>query len=87
MSRKDLKRKIFEYDFALYELSLFLDTHPTNKKAMELLEEYRAKRLEFVRMYEEKYGPFIMTHKDVPTGNCWKWLSSPWPWDNDFMEE
>lgn len=32
-----LKRKIFETDFALYELALFLDTHPESKKAMELI--------------------------------------------------
>ena len=38
MSEKaQLKRKICELDFAIHELVLFLDTHPVNMKAMELL--------------------------------------------------
>lgn len=86
MNKAQFKRRIFELDFAIYELVLFLDSHPTNRKAMRLLEEYRKKRQEIVTAYEENYGPFIMTPQDVPTSDCWKWLEGPWPWENDFME-
>lgn len=81
-----LKRQIFELDFAIYELVLFLDTHPKSRRAMRLLEEYRAKRKDLISLYEEKFGKYIVTLKDVPMADTWKWLDSPWPWDTDFME-
>lgn len=86
MSRKELKRRIYELDFAIHELVLFLDTHPTNQKAHELLCEYRRIRAEYVKAYEERFGEFIVSPEDVPASDCWKWLKGPWPWENDFME-
>lgn len=86
MSKAELKRRIFSYDFAIHELVLFLDTHPTNRKAMALLEEYRKKRSQLVTAFEERYGTFIMKTCDVPASDCWKWLEGPWPWENNFME-
>lgn len=86
MSKKEMKIKIYQLDFAIHELVLFLDSHPTSKKAMELLCEYRNKREECVNLYEQRYGEFIVTPKDVPAENCWKWLEGPWPWENEFWE-
>lgn len=83
----EMKRKIYELDFAIHELNLFLDTHPTNMKAMELLHEYRKKRAEMIAHYEQRYGKFINTAMDVEHGTCWNWLNGPWPWENNFMEE
>lgn len=87
MSKKELKRRIHELDFAIHELVLFLDTHPTNQKAMELLAEYRRIRMEYVKAYEEKFGEYIVTSDDAPANGCWKWLKGPWPWENCFMED
>ncbi len=86
MNKKEMKIKIYQLDFAIHELVLFLDSHPTNAKALELLSQYREKREECVRLYEERYGAFIVTSKDVPADTCWKWLESPWPWENEFWE-
>ena len=79
----NLKKKIHAIDFAIHELVLFLDTHPMNRKAMELLKEYRKKRKELIAIYEEKYGPYIVTPADAPANGCWEWLESPWPWENE----
>ncbi len=88
MNKKaDLKRYIHELDFALHELNLYLDTHPTSTKAMELLKEYRTKRKEAIALFEQRFGKYINCVSDVPTGSCWKWLQGPWPWENGFMEE
>ena len=81
-----LKRQIYELDFALYELVLFLDSHPTNRRAMELMREYREKREKLIKEYEERFGKYIVTVEDVPMSERWHWLDSPWPWDTDFME-
>lgn len=81
-----LKIKIYELDFAIHELVLFLDTHKDSEKAMRLMDEYRKKRCELVEKYEAEYGPYIVTPADVPLGGCWKWIDGPWPWDNNFLE-
>ena len=86
MSKRELKRRIYELDFAIHELVLFLDTHPTNRKAMELLCEYRKIREELVKVYENRFGTFIVTADDVKPEGCWEWLKGPWPWENGFME-
>ena len=86
MNKAELKRKIYSYDFAIHELVLFLDTHPTNKKALMLLEEYRKRRADLVATYEERFGAFIVKPCDVPVTGCWRWLEGPWPWENNFME-
>ena len=86
MKKSELKRKIYELDFAIHELSLYLDTHPQCEKAMELLAKYRKLRKEFVAEYEMQFGHYIVTSDDTPTNGCWEWLKSPWPWENDFME-
>jgi len=86
MNKAALKKRIHELDFAIHELVLYLDTHPTCKKAMALLTDYRKKRKELIAAYEERCGAYIVTTDDVPANECWSWLNSPWPWDNDFLE-
>jgi len=88
MNKKhELRKNIHEIDFALLELNLFLDTHPQNAKAMELMSAYRKKRQQAITLYEERYGKYINTVSDVPCGGCWKWLDGPWPWENNCMED
>lgn len=81
-----LKRKIYEYDFAIHELVLFLNSNPDNRRALELLCEYRKKRDELIAEYEDKFGDYIVTVDDVPTSCPWKWVQGPWPWEKGFME-
>lgn len=85
--RAVLRKKIWELDFAIYELVLFLDTHPTSKRALELMRQFKRLREDTVSAYESRYGKYVVTAKDVePTGR-WKWIDGPWPWENDFTEE
>lgn len=86
MNKKALIQKIHELDFAIHELVLFLDTHPTSRRAAELLPEYRARRSECVAAFEERFGKYIVTSDDTPTDGCWRWLQGPWPWENGFTE-
>ncbi|MGI6280469.1 MAG: spore coat protein CotJB [Acutalibacteraceae bacterium] len=88
MTRKaEAKKRIHELDFAIHELVLFLDTHPTNMKALGLLNDYRMKRKQAIDQYEANFGKYIDTASEVPVGTCWKWLDGPWPWENNFMED
>ena len=70
----------------LYELILFLDSHPESARALELMREYREKRDAVMAEYREKFGDLIITANDASAEGNWKWIDGPWPWDNDFTE-
>ena len=48
-----VREQLLEYfdtiSLSLYDTILFLDTHPTNQKAMELFEDYKTKREEMLK--------------------------------------
>ena len=87
MTNKEmLFKKICELDFAIHELTLYLDTHPNCKRALDLLNKFRQLRAEAVAAYEENYGKLIITSCDAGKYGEWDWIKSPWPWEKDFME-
>ncbi len=76
--RERLLMRLSSYDFAVTELHLFLDTHPSNAEMQQKLEDYMTKSAILRREYEEKYGPITSRNQD---GNNYAWISDPWPWD------
>ena len=78
-----LTRRIDALDFSIHELVLYLDTHPSDQKAMSLLREYRRRRREAISGYESKYGPYVKTVDDVHPKDYWNWIDSPWPWEKE----
>ncbi len=81
-NKAELKRRIDAIDFAIYESVLFLDTHPTDHRAMTAFENYKRRRAELIREYESKFGPYIKQVDDVTPGKTWAWIKQPWPWEN-----
>lgn len=79
MSERDkLMRKIQASGLVIWELHIFLDTHPENSDAMKKMNEEKDNLVELQRAYEEKFGPLTEeTEKD----NRWQWISEPWPWE------
>ncbi len=80
---KQLVRRIHAYDFAILEMGLYLDTHPGDTCALQKRQELQAERAALVMEYEEKFGPYVVTDKDV-RGDCWTWVNNPWPWECDW---
>ncbi len=82
MRRTDnnLLKSLQQADFALWETSLFLDSHPDNKQALMYYKKMLAKREEIKSRYTASCGP--ITHNDV-TGDRWSWVDGPWPWQNE----
>ena len=72
-------RELSALAFALYDLQLFLDTHPNDVNAITLYNQYRQKYLALVAEYERRYGP--LTALNGAADNQWKWIRSPWPWE------
>ena len=81
MTRAEMLQKIREYNFAIIELALYLDTHPEDQKALCLRREYAKKLKELMDKYQKVYGPLTINYPC----NKWRWLEEPWPWErSDF---
>lgn len=63
--------------FAMWELHLYLDTHPEDIGALKLHSKYEEKYLNLKDEYEAKYGP-LYSNSGSPGVH---WLKNPWPWD------
>lgn len=80
MNDKECKLKeVMQLDFKLYDLGLYLNTHPFDTCVLEAYEE-TAKEAEAAREeYEAKYGP--LTPNSAATECEWTWIKNPWPWE------
>ena len=77
MSRKEIADKIKAYKFAITDISLFLDTHPEDEKALCLHRNYCKKLKDLMDDYQKMYGPLTI---EYPCKK-WRWLEEPWPWE------
>ena len=79
--RRELLARIRAEDFALYEVVLYLDAYPTNKKALAFYEQHRCMLRKLKAEYMQKYGP--LTIYDNNSAENWQWIASPWPWEKE----
>ncbi|MDR0952009.1 MAG: spore coat protein CotJB [Oscillospiraceae bacterium] len=79
--RKKLLKQIQECDFVLYETALFLDTHPSNRAALQNYRKHQLKRRDLVETFTKKFG--MLEHDDFGGGISWSWVDSPWPWESE----
>lgn len=84
--RQALMRNIQAIGLSMYDVHLFLDTHPDNKTALELFKRYRAKYETLVAGYERLYGP-LTAGSEASTADGWRWITDPWPWEYAANEE
>lgn len=77
MSREELMRKLSASQFAMWELHMYLDTHPSDNQAMTLYRKYEAKTNELKRQFEEQFGPLTFNAGKMAAD----WLKDPWPWE------
>ena len=78
-SKDELFDIITQASFAIDDIKLFLDTHPTDKEALKCYEDYRKIRRIALDEYTKEYGP--ISAYDVNVDNYWCWVNSPWPWE------
>lgn len=69
--------KIYEYDFAVNELNLYLDLNKDDKEAFTLFKKYVSEYKKYVNMWESKYGPLSL----MGNMNSYDWVKGPWPWE------
>ena len=78
MNSKMLLDKISAVEFAMWELHLYLDTHPEDLESVKLYNSYKEKRDCLVDEFESKY--YSLT-SDNAQGVCW--IKNPWPWEKE----
>ncbi len=80
--------EIFKVGFAINDLTLYLDTHPTCPKGTEMMMDLLQKRLDALADYAEKYSP--LTQLSIVAGESenkkYGWDEGPLPWD-PFSDE
>ena len=76
----DLLTYIDALGFATIDLNLYLDNFPDDKKALELFNQYRSLKEQYMDEYEKKYGPLTLGSDSLNTFP-WAWKNGPWPWE------
>lgn len=77
-----LLQKINQVSFAVNDITLYLDTHPTDQKALEYFQHYNNQRMVALKQYECKYGPLTL---DTATAKGrWLWSTQPMPWEGGY---
>ena len=75
MRREEMAMEIKAYQFAVTDITLYLDTHPDDEKALCLHREYARRLKELRDKYQKIYGPLTI---EYPC-NKWRWLEEPCP--------
>ena len=77
-----LLTSIDSLEFALIDLSLYLDIYPDNEYMLKQFNIIRTNMNELVYEYQKKYGPLCLNN-DALNKYPYAWIKSPWPWEGD----
>ncbi|WP_295219518.1 spore coat protein CotJB [Ruminococcus sp.] len=79
--KQKLLSMIRKYDFVLYELQLYLDTHPHSPEALRMWKNYQSMRQKAVSSYVRQFGP--IQPMQAEGNDSWDWVKGPWPWEKE----
>ena len=77
--REGLLKELQALDFKLYDLQLYLDTHPFDQEVLFLFQDTSDEAMEKREEFEEKYG--ALTASNAASDCEWTWINNPWPWE------
>lgn len=81
MCKTEQLKQLQSYRFAAYDMLLFLDTHPHDKKAFAMFKQLVEKYKKLESEYEKEFGP--LSPFAAAKFDEFKWLDSPWPWEKE----
>ena len=64
--------------FVVLELGTYLDTHPEDREAFGLFQQYVEMERKVKAVYEKRFGP--LTRSASAADDHYTWLEKPWPW-------
>lgn len=71
--------------FAVSELGLYLDTHPTDQDALDLFNQYAELYEDALQKYEQEKGPLMQMR--AGSSGLYQWVKGPWPWEYHANKE
>ena len=77
--KEELLMDIGIVSFTLVDLTLFLDTHPNDRTAMEYFNHYVRIKNQLEREFSMKYYPLTMDMAE--SSKEWRWGAVPLPWE------
>jgi len=80
--KNDREAKLFNvmcYSFAINDMNLYLDVHPEDRKAFNLLKELIREEELAKKEYIMNYGPLNICDTK---GDKFDWVDGPWSWEN-----
>jgi len=66
--------------FAAFDTQLYLDTHPGDKTALRMFNQYQKSYMICKDKYESMFGPISA---DNVSAEHWAWINDPWPWEKE----
>ena len=79
--QQQLYHDIGVIDFVVVEMTEYLDTHPTDREAMEYLNHYVRMKNQAMQEYAMKYTPLRIADAQFCKKGEWEWATTPWPWE------
>lgn len=76
-NEKEAMKKVMEAMFAVNDITLYLDTHPQDRNALNLHKQYVKDFEKAKKYYEDNFGPLSM----YAEMNTWSWVYDKWPWE------
>jgi spore coat protein JB len=76
-SQEAMLTQIRQLRFSINDLTLYLDTHPYDRRALVIHNEYSRELRSLTNSYQRMYGPLDI---ECPC-NQWRWIDEPWPWE------
>lgn len=71
---------IMQLQVATLDLALYLDTHPNDPVALYRHKAYSSQLRQLRDEYEMLFGP--LNCYSAETGETWRYINSPWPWES-----
>ncbi len=81
MSKAALLHEISKVDFAVVEMTMYLDTHPHEKEAIAYLKHYLKLKNQLEKEYSYKFEPLSVSLACESDDSCWQWALAPMPWE------
>ena len=80
MDRSQMLWKMTAEQFVTFDVQLYLDTHPTDRTALQMFMNYQRSYAKCKAEFETMYGPITA---DSAAADTWKWVQNPWPWEKE----
>ena len=81
MNKSELLKKLSAAEFTLWELHLYLDTHPGDLAAVGLYNKQYKKYMLLREEYESVCGKLSARNAQGV-----EWLKDPWPWEKGWCD-